>query len=270
MMALFIVNRIISMSKYLIVSKNTVLRNVLKIASHMIYSFCKISLQNLLQLFGLEINRINISSLNKLEIGYVIDVGAYQGQFASQIRREGYKGQIYSFEPLLNAHKQLLRAAAKDDNWKVHKPVALGSQPGIAVLNISANPTSSSITEMLSTHLFAAPYSYKTGEQEVSVITLDSMIEKWRLINSAICLKIDTQGYEYEILLGGQETLNLVSVVQIELSIIELYRGQKLYKHFIEFFENKNFILYDIIPGFSNKKTGQLLQFDAIFVKKTT
>ena len=94
------------------------------------------------------------------------------------------------------------------------------------------------------------------------------MIEKWKLINSPICLKIDTQGYEYEILSGGAETLSLVTAVQIELSIIELYQGQKLYKYFIEFFENKNFILYDIIPGFSNKKTGQLLQFDAIFVKK--
>jgi FkbM family methyltransferase len=247
---------------------NTVLRNRLKIAFRITHSFIKKSLLKLLELFGLEINRIKISSLNQLKIGYVIDVGAYQGQFAIKTRREGYKGHIYSFEPLLNAHKQLLRASTKDNNWKVHKPVALGSQPGIAMLNISANPTSSSMTEMLSSHLIAAPYSYKTGEQEVSVITLDSMIEKWKLINSPICLKIDTQGYEYEILSGGAETLSLVTVVQIELSIIELYQGQKLYKYFIEFFENKNFILYDIIPGFSNKKTGQLLQFDAIFVKK--
>ena len=146
-----------------------------------------------------------------MKIGYVIDVGAYQGQFAIKTRRKGYKGHIYSFEPLLNAHKQLLKASTKDNNWEVHKPVALGSQPGIAMLNISANPTSSSMTEMLSSHLIAAPYSYKTGEQEVSVITLDSMIEKWKLINSPICLKIDTQGYEYEILSGGAETLSLVT-----------------------------------------------------------
>jgi len=247
---------------------NPVLRNRLKLVTRATYSFHKNLLKNFLELFGLEIKRIKISILNKLKIGYVIDVGAYQGQFASQTRREGYKGQIYSFEPLLNAHEYLLRTAARDDNWQVHKPVALGSQPGIAILNISANPTSSSIAEMLSTHLIAAPYSFKTGEQEVNVITLDSMIDKWKLIKSPIYLKIDTQGYEYEILLGGQETLKLVTAVQIELSIIELYQGQKLYKYFIEFFEKKNFVLYNIIPGFSNKKTDQLLQFDAIFVKK--
>ena len=242
--------------------------NKFKLASRSARSLIKYPLQIFLEFFGLEIIRIKISSLNKLKIGYVIDVGAYQGQFASQVRREGYKGQIYSFEPLLNAHEYLLRAAAKDDNWEVHKPVALGSQPGISILNISANPTSSSIAEMLSAHLIAAPYSFKTGEQEVSVITLDSMIDKWKIIKSPIYLKIDTQGYEYEILLGGQETLSLVTAVQIELSITELYQGQKLYKYFIEFFEKNNFTLYNIIPGFSNKKTDQLLQFDAIFVKK--
>jgi FkbM family methyltransferase len=245
-----------------------VLINKLKLASSSARSVFKYPFQIFLEFFGLKIIRIKMSSLSKLNIGYVIDVGAYQGQFASQIRREGYKGQIYSFEPLLDAHGNLVRAAAKDENWEVHMPVALGSQPGIAILNISANPTSSSIAEMLSAHLIAAPYSFKTGEQEVSVITLDSMIDKWKLITSPIYLKLDTQGYEYEILLGSQETLSLVTAVQIELSITELYQGQKLYKYFIEFFEKKNFALYNIIPGFSNKKTDQLLQFDAIFVKK--
>lgn len=241
---------------------------MLKSFFRVINSSCRNLLVNFMRLFGLQISSIKISNLNNLKVGYVIDVGAYQGQFANRIRREGYKGKIYSFEPLLNAHKYLQRAAARDDNWEVHRPVALGSSAGNSMLNISANPTSSSIAEMLSTHLIAAPYSFKTGEQEVQVITLDSLINKWKLIKTPIFLKIDTQGYEYEILLGGAETISLVIAVQIELSIIELYQGQKIYSYFIEFFEKNNFILYDIMPGFSNKKTGQLLQFDAIFVKK--
>jgi len=243
------------------------IRNRLKRPIRILNLFTRNLLVRFFQFFKVEIKKLKPSVLNRLKIGYVIDVGAYQGQFVRKIRQEGYKGQIYSFEPLLKAHNLLLKTSLRSKKWEVHEPVALGSMNGIATLNISANPTSSSITEMLPAHLIAAPYSYKTGEQQIKVITLDSMINQWRMVNSPIYLKIDTQGYEYEVLMGGQETLNLVSAVQIELSIEKLYQGQKLYMHFIEFFEKKNFILYSILPGFCNSKNGQLLQFDAIFVR---
>jgi hypothetical protein len=88
-------------------------------------------------------------------------------------------------------------------------------------------------------------------------------------VSGAIFLKIDTQGYEEEVLAGATLTLQIVEVVQIELSLVELYRGQKLYSYFLEFFAKRDFQLFDIIPGFFNPQIGQLLQLDVIFVKKS-
>lgn len=226
-------------------------------------------IKRVFRLFDLKIVRLKKSYLNHLKIEFVIDVGAYQGQFGRQIRQDGYDGYIYSFEPQRTAQEILRFKVLNDPKWDVHDPVAIGSMQQDMTLNISANPTSSSIKEMLHEHLKAAPYSKTIRQEKIRMITLDSMYHKWESTKSRICLKIDTQGYEDEVLQGGQKTLDLVTAVQIELSAIELYREQKLYDYFIEYFKVRDFILYDILPGFSNKQTGQLLQFDAIFVRRS-
>jgi hypothetical protein len=105
------------------------------------------------------------------------------------------------------------------------------------------------------------------GQEKISVITLDSEIQKWGEVGAPIFLKIDTQGYEEEVLAGAELTIKLVAAVQIELSLVKLYEKQELFDYFLEYFKEREFMLFDVIPGFSDPKTGQLLQFDAIFVK---
>jgi FkbM family methyltransferase len=217
---------------------------------------------------GLKLTRTKKLPILSLGIDYVIDVGAYTGTFAQELRKHGYVGELYSFEPLNSAHKELIRNASTDKKWHVHTPVALGSKRGKSKIFLSANPTSSSLKQILNSHLEAASYAYTVGEQDVEVITLDSMYTKWKNIDKPIYLKIDCQGFEAEILKGAYKTLKLIDAVQIELSIINLYKNQENYRYFIDFFESKGFILYSLIPGFSNIRTGQLLQFDGIFVRK--
>ena len=205
--------------------------------------------------------------LNELKIGYVIDVGANEGQFAQSIRQSGFNGGITSFEPLTDAHKKLCANALTDPKWIIYKRVACGANGGQIIINIAGNSASSSFKKMLPAHLNAAPYSLTVGKQKVDVITLDSEIQKWKEVGVPIFLKIDTQGYEEEVLAGADLTIKLVVAVQIELSLVELYQKQELFDYFLEYFRKREFMLFDVIPGFSDPKTGQLLQFDAIFVK---
>jgi len=221
-----------------------------------------------LKFFGLKLSRLKRLPVLELGIGYVIDVGAYTGTFARELRKNGYTGQIYSFEPLNSAHVELKRNASMDEKWHVHEPVALGSICKKSKIYVSANPTSSSLKQILDSHLEAASYAYTTGEQDVEVITLDSMYAKWKKIGKPIYLKLDCQGFEEEILRGANNTLKFIDAVQIELSIVSLYKNQKKYSYFVKLFSSKGFILYNLIPGFSNVRTGQLLQFDGIFVRE--
>ena len=70
-----------------------------------------------------------------------------------------------------------------------------------------------------------------------------------------------------EVLLGAQEILNLVSFVQIEMSLIPVYSDQKMYFEVDAFLRQSGFSLWKVVPGFSNPVNGQQLQFDGIYVK---
>ena len=223
--------------------------------------------------FGLNISKtpraVNLPT-NPLiyhKIQLVFDVGANIGQYAIESRHQGYKGKLISFEPLPEAHKILIANSKDDPLWTVHKRVAIGSNPGQTEINISENSVSSSILPMLKSHFLAAPNSAYIGKTFTDVITLDSVFDMYRKANEKSFLKIDTQGFEKEVLEGCVKNLGNIFAVQLELSIVALYDNQSLYKEFLSFFDVNGFFLWSIIPGFQNSDTGQLLQFDAIFVR---
>jgi FkbM family methyltransferase len=203
------------------------------------------------------------------KIDVIFDVGANTGQYALLTRKEGFKGRIVSFEPLPDAHQKLLLNAEKDSLWTVHPRCAVGSSAGTTKINISKNSYSSSILPMLDAHSSAAPESIYVGAVETSVITLESIFEDYRNSSERAFLKIDTQGFESEVLKGCLTKLPQIKAIQLELSTVPLYEGQELYRHFLDFFESNGFYLWSILPGFANSTTGQHLQFDAVFVNRS-
>ncbi|UZJ42721.1 FkbM family methyltransferase [Prosthecochloris sp. SCSIO W1101] len=219
---------------------------------------------------GFSISRINYKSpLIHHKIDLIFDVGANIGQYAMSMRTEGYKGKIVSFEPLPDAYEMLIKNSHKDPFWTVHKRCAVGAKLGEADINISQNSYSSSLLPMLQVHSSAAPASVYIGKAKTDVITLDSVFDFYRKNNEKIFLKIDTQGFENEVLKGLSKNLKNIFGVQLELSVVPLYENQNLYKYFFAFFEENGFFLWSLIPGFADAKTGQLFQFDAIFVRNS-
>lgn len=225
-------------------------------------------LKKIFNTFGLELKKLGSLPPPVLhhEIDVVFDVGANIGQYALLTRAEGFKGRMVSFEPLPDEHKRLSLNASKDALWSVHPRCAIGADIGSTIINISKNSYSSSILPILEAHSSAAPESIYIGEVKTPVITLDSVFDIYRNESEKVFLKIDTQGYESEALSGCLKSLPQVRAVQLELSIVPLYEGQEVYRHFFDFFDSNGFYLWSILPGFANKATGQHLQFDAVFV----
>ena len=200
-------------------------------------------------------------------IDLVFDVGANAGEYALLTRQDGYKGRIVSFEPLPEAHRQLEEAAQADSLWTIHPRCALGAAPGTTRINIARNSVSSSIMPMLEAHASAEPNSVYVGSAETSVVTLDSLFDQYCRAGDKVFLKIDTQGYEAEVLRGCTQALPRIHGVQLELSTVPLYQGQELYRYFFDLFESQGFALWSIEPEFANRQTGQQLQFNAVFVR---
>lgn len=206
--------------------------------------------------------------LVKNHINVVIDVGANTGQFALELLGKGYKNKIISFEPQDTAYEELKRNSSGFTNWTVAPRMAIGDKPGKINLHVSRNSVSSSIRDMLPDHLNSAPESEYVGKIEVDINMLDSVIMNCADLDQGYTfLKIDTQGYEWQVLQGAEKVLSKASGLLLELSVTPLYDGQVLYLELMNFLEAKGFRLYHLCPNFSNPETGQILQFDAIFVR---
>lgn len=210
------------------------------------------------------IRRIRL--FNHYGIDVVLDVGANVGQYASQLRKAGYHGKIVSFEPLSTAFSELQRAADGDSDWKILN-MALGDENGSAEINVAANSFSSSLLEMLPVHKQAAPDSVYVGKETIAIRRLDSDFERLVGPDERVFMKIDTQGFERQVLEGAGLALGRVCGLQLEMSLVALYSGESLFRDMWDLLLERGYTLMSLEPGFSDPVSGRLLQVDGVFFR---
>lgn len=201
-------------------------------------------------------------------IDVLLDVGANQGQYATTMRKLGFTGKIVSFEPLSTVFAKLKEHARDDPNWKAVN-LALGSGNETATLNIANKSQASSIREMLPELKKMTPHMAYAGTEEIKVRTLDSILHHYVNEEDTIYLKIDTQGYEKNVIDGALDSMSKIVGIQMELSLVELYSGEILFADMIHFMQKYGYVIMSLEPGFFDKSTGQLLQTDVVFFRNS-
>lgn len=226
--------------------------------------------------FGLDLTRYSavktpqmrlLRSLEKFEIDLVLDVGANEGQFASELLETGYRGRVVSFEPLSAAHHLLVSRATGFRNWQVHPRCAIGDHDGDTQIHIAGNSVSSSILEMTPAHSEAEKKSTYRGAEATPLWRADTAMTAYATSAKNIFLKIDTQGYEWRVLDGAAGLLPQVKGISCEMSLVPLYEGQHLWRDILTRLEHLGFTLWAIEPGFTDPRDGRSLQFDATFYR---
>lgn len=233
----------------------------------------KLTLLNQLRRRGLDITRNPFSTqlkqiLDNRSIAAVLDVGANIGQYGATLRSSGFTGRIVSCEPQSAAYELLTERAAKDSKWTALNTAA-GATPGSLEINISANSFSSSFLPTSKLHLDIAPASRTTGTETVPVTTVDALIGEHGLDPARTMLKVDTQGFEDQVLDGADASLPTLAAVQLEMSLATIYEGQKLFDALYARMLDQKFTLYALEPGYADPRTGQLLWCDGVFVRET-
>ena len=179
----------------------------------------------------------------------------------------GYQGKVISFEPIPGIFEKLEKTAKTNPRWQT-LPFALGDFDGTSSINISALDASSSILPFAQDMTGVLTDLYYTKQESIEVKQLDTIFKEIVSdVNANIFLKIDTQGFEKAVLDGAKGCLGGIRMIQIELSLQEIYKGELTMQQMISFLESQGFKLWSIEPGFYNPKTYQLLQFDGIFIR---
>ena len=139
----------------------------------------------------------------------------------------------------------------------------------IGIINVSEKSDCSSILNMLPSHIESASGLKYIAQQEITIKKLDSVFSSFASNSDKVMIKIDTQGFEKNVIDGALESLKRIMIIQIEMSIVPMYENEMLFIEMIQYLEKKNFQLYSLENGHFNRNTGQLLQVDGIFVNKT-
>lgn len=208
-------------------------------------------------------NRFKLIHHNSIDL--ILDVGASDGHFGAELRKNGYTGQIISFEPLSDAFLKLKERAKLDTSWLVFNH-ALGESNVNTEINIAGNSQSSSILEMGMLHQTSAPESRYIGRQNIEVKRLDDLFDAYSVFGN-IYLKLDVQGYEDKVFHGVDKNLSKIKGIQLEMSLVELYNGEKTFFEQCDFLLERGFKLTSLEPGFYHPTTGQLLQVDGIWFR---
>ena len=198
-------------------------------------------------------------------IDLVLDVGANVGQFGESLRAGGYRGRIVSFEPVQSAFEALTRKAAADGNWQTHR-CALGAESGETEIHVSQLSVCSSILDLAPNALMHDPRIAVDHAERVPVRTLDEVAAN---LSGNLLLKIDTQGYERQVLEGGRQTLARALGVLMELPVIHVYRGEWKFQEAVQSMEDAGFVLAQVqAVGFHGQDPAAAVDFDCLFRRR--
>jgi FkbM family methyltransferase len=188
----------------------------------------------------------------------VIDVGACRGTPALyEAFPDAYHVLI---EPQQELEPVLEELAARLGGEYVL--AAVGSENGTAQLRINAEePWRSSILEE------SWREDVALESREIPLRTLDSLREElgWA---GPFGLKIDTEGFDHEVVAGASTLLEETQFVIAEVAVMKIFEGSIGFAEFIALMDGRGFAAYDIVDARKPRADGPVLVLDVLFARK--
>lgn len=209
--------------------------------------------------------------LTHLNVDCVLDVGANAGQYRDFLRdKVHYDGTIVSFEPVGSLSAALRQRSQRDRAWHIES-YALGSADGTMPINVMASDQFSSFLEP--DNVRVADYvglNEPSHSEIVTVRTLDVVLPvlQERIGFDRPYLKIDTQGFDIEVLRGASDSLQVVKALQTEASIIGIYKGMPGYMDTLRYLDEHGFDITGFYPV-SRDSALRLIEFDCVMINRT-
>jgi FkbM family methyltransferase len=175
-----------------------------------------------------------------LKKGIIFDIGAHNGKIAKNFSLLYNDSKIYCFEPnkkMFNKIKDL-----KNKNLII-KNLAAGDKNKKILLNINILDLTTSLKKLNKNSLYLKlkkliiGQSKKDYSQKIKVVMLDTFCKKAK-IKQIDLMKIDCEGYEYQVLCGASKIIKKTKYIIIEIQKNDMYQNYSEKK--IESFLEKN------------------------------
>lgn len=182
------------------------------------------------------------------QLSVIFDIGANVGQSSLRYAQTFPTAQLYSFEPISRTFAELERALRGRPRVRCFNQ-AMGAEPGEIEVVLQKLSIENS--------LLAQPGSHTTGDTErVRVDTVDRFCSSHNISNIDF-LKIDTEGFDLEVLKGAEQLLaaQQVAYVQVEAGVGAHNTKHVPLRTLQEHLEQRHYVpfgFYDQTPEFWN------------------
>lgn len=139
---------------------------------------------------------------------------------------------------------------------------ALGSEPGTTVMNVDLVQSGAS---SLLTRTPLTQTGAPTEARKVEVRTLDDVVEAHAAPGARLGVKIDTEGYELEVLKGGTRALRRAAFVVCEASVLERFEGSYRFEELVCFMREQGFGVGAVLAADRDRK-GRIRFVDLAFL----
>lgn len=192
----------------------------------------------------------------------IFDIGANIGQTINRFRSSFPKSEIHSFEPSPSTFETLTSNSKKFDRVHLHN-CGMGSE-------LNTLPFFENTHSEMSSFLQLSEFGWGSIKKEtlVEINTVDQFC-KTNNIDRIDILKSDTQGFDYEVLKGAQNMMNLnkIGVVYLEVTFSEMYKNIPSFGNIYNFLMDNNFRLVSFYKFYYQENL--VSWTDALFVHKS-
>jgi len=147
--------------------------------------------------------------------------------------------------------------------------IALGAHEENRSFHISEFSPSSSILPLQSVAMEEFPHAAKTRVAEVTTKALSAVVAREHLLPPDF-IKLDVQGFEDHVIRGGVEVFHNARFCMIEMSLTSLYQGSILAVEMNALMQRLGFRLIGILDHKVKGRSGEILQFDAVYENGNT
>lgn len=182
----------------------------------------------------------------------IFDVGANIGQSITLFKKMFPFSNIHAFEPSPICLDALM---LMKDMPGVHiHPLGLGQNIGVCEMHQYELSVLNSLLPLEKNAVSNFSNVNQVGSVMVKIDTVDNMVKKLDIDRIDI-LKIDTQGFDLQVLHGAEQILSRggINLVMVELNFVPLYKGQASSLNILSHMSHHGFRLIDFYEKFRSE-----------------
>ena len=187
----------------------------------------------------------NLQKNNSIEnIDQIFDVGAHTGDYINLFLKLNKNAKIQAFEPLKSIYNKLI-VKFKDNKNINCRNIAIGEKKEILEINVMEHLESSTLSKVN----YQSKYIVKKSivfrlpvnrlfirKEKVQVQSIDDIF-KSEYLNKIDLLKIDTEGFVFEILKGCKQSIKNIKMILVEIHHSDLYddhHPEKIHSYLVQ------------------------------------